>query len=408
MLTSRQRKTPVRIAALLLIPGAFLLFAALGSTPPVDRAADPPIKIGVLAPYVGVYAKPGKDMDNGFRLYLDEIKSQAAGREIQLIAEETEAKGDVGLTKARKLVERDQVHLLAGIIHSGVAYAIRSYVEANKIPLVITNAGAALLTAQDRSPYIFRVSFANGQQDLAGGWYAYAKAGIRRVIMIYPDYSAGEEKAQGFSKSFKAAGGQVVAEIRPPLGTPDFAPFLAQVSAKIGTADAVWAFFAGSDAVRFVRQYAEYGLKERLKLFVLGDTVDDSFLPAIGDAALGVANYLHYATTVETQENKKFVAAYRTKHNEDPSMFSEQGYVGARVIVEAIKAVEGKVENREKFLGALRQVQFEAPRGPFRFDKFQNVIEPVYIRKVEKIRGKLVNVVTDMIPEVDQSWTPKK
>ena len=408
MTRPRRRKTSLALLALLLIPGIFLLYAAFGSAPPAALAAGPPIKIGFLAPYVGVYAKPGKDMDNGFRLYLEEIKSQVAGREIQFIAEDSEAKGDVGLTKARKLIERDQVHLLSGIIHSGVAYAIRGYVETTKIPLVITNAGAARLTAEDRSPYILRVSFANGQQDLAGGWYAYAKAGIRRVIMMYPDYSAGEEKAQGFSKTFKAAGGQVVADIRPPLGTPDFAPFLAQVSAKIGTADAVWAFFAGSDAVRFVRQYAEFGLKERMKLFVLGDTVDDSFLPAIGDAALGIPNYLHYATTVESPENKKFVAAYRKKHNEDPSMFSEQGYVGARVIVEAIKSVEGKVENREKLLEALRQVRFEAPRGPFRFDKFQNVIEPVYIRKVEKIGGKLVNVVTDTIPEVDQSWTPKK
>ena len=403
----RRYKTSLVVLALLLIPGA-LLVAALGSGPPAARAAGPAIKIGFLAPYVGVYAKPGKDMDNGFRLYLDEIKFQAAGREIQLLAEETEAKADVGLTKARKLVERDQVHLLAGIIHSGVAYAVRGYVETNKIPLVITNAGAARLTAQDRSPYILRVSFANGQQDLAGGWYAHEKAGIRRAILMFPDYSAGEEKAQGFSKTFKAAGGQVVAEIRPPLGTPDFAPFLAQVSAKIGTADAVWAFFAGSDAVRFVRQYAEYGLKERVKLFVLGDTVDDSFLPAMGDAALGILNYLHYAITVETPENKKFVAAYRKKHNEDPSMFSEQGYVGARVIVEAIKAVEGNAEDREKLLAALRQVKFEAPRGPFRFDKLQNVIEPVYIRRVDKVGGKLVNVVTDMIPEVDQSWTPKK
>ncbi|MBI3015232.1 MAG: ABC transporter substrate-binding protein [Candidatus Tectomicrobia bacterium] len=407
MAGKRQGQVFFSVPAVLLFLGALVL-GAYGDRSWAAPATRSAIKIGFMAPYVGVYAKPGKDMDNGFKLYLEEIKSQAGGRKIQLITEDTEAKPEIGPIKARKLVERDKVNILAGIIHSGVAYSIRDYVEANKIPLVITNAGAARLTAQDRSSYIFRVSFVNGQQDLAGGWYAYEKAGIRRVIAMAPDYSAGHEKAQGFLKTFKAAGGQVVAEIYPPLATQDFAPFLAQVTSKAGSTDAVWAFFAGSDSIRFIKQYAEYGLKDKVKLFVLGDTVDDSFLPSIGDAALGIANYLHYATTLDTSENKKFVAAYRQKYNEDPSMFSEQGYVGARVIAEAIKAVKGNVENREQFLEALRQVQFEAPRGPFKFDKFQNVIEPVYIRKVEKIGGKLQNVVTDKISDVDQFWTPKK
>ena len=396
----------ITVLAALVFFGA-LLFGLDGGRSWAAPATGP-IKIGFMAPYVGVYAKPGKDMDNGFKLYLEEIKHQVAGRKIQVITEDTEAKPEIGPIKARKLVEKDKVNLLAGIIHSGVAYSIRDYVDANKIPLVLTNAGAARLTAQDRSPYIFRVSFVNGQQDLAGGWYAYEKAGIRKVIILAPDYSAGHEKADGFLKTFKAAGGQVVAEIYPPLSTQDYAPFLAQVTSKLGSVDAVWAFFAGSDSIRFIKQYEEYGLKDKVKLFVIGDTVDDSFLPSMGDAALGVVNYLHYATTLDTPENKKFVAAYRKKYNEDPSLFSEQGYVGARVIVDAIKAVKGNVEDKEKFLEALRQVKFEAPRGPFRFDKFQNVIETVYIRKADKIGGKVQNVVTDKIPDVDQFWTPKK
>ncbi|HWP58384.1 MAG TPA: ABC transporter substrate-binding protein [Candidatus Acidoferrales bacterium] len=371
-------------------------------------ATDAPIRIGFLTPYVGVYAKIGKDMDNGFKLYLEETGYQAGGRKIALQTEDSEAKPDVGLTKARKLVEKDQVQILAGIIHSGVAYSIRNYVDANRIPLIITNAGAERLTSADRSPYIFRVSFANGQTDRAGGWYAATKGKMRRMILMAPDYSAGHEKVAGFKKTFTAAGGKIVAEIYPPLGSQDLAPFLAQVISKAGEADGLWAFFAGSDAIRFINQSAEYGVKQKLKLFVLGDTVDDALLPSMGDAALGVISYLHYALTLETAENKKFVAAYRKRYSEDPSMFSEQGYVGARVISEAVKAVKGNFENKEQFLAALRRVQFEAPRGPFRFDEFQNVINPVYIRRTEKSGNRLQSVVIDKIPNVDQFWEPKK
>ena len=371
-------------------------------------ATESTVRIGFLTPFVGVYAKIGKDMDNGFKLYLEEVKHQASRSSIVLQTADSEAKPDVGLTKARKLVEKDQVHVLAGIIHSGVAYSIRDYITGNRIPLIITNAGAERLTSADRSPYIFRVSFSNGQQDRAGGWYAATKAKMRRMILLAPDYSAGHEKAAGFKKTFTAAGGQVVAEIYPPLGSQDFAPFLAQVIAKVSQTDGVWAFFAGSDSIRFINQFAEYGLKEKTKLFVLGDTVDDSVLPSMGDAAAGVMSYLHYALTLDTPENKKFVASYRKKYNEDPSMFSEQGYVGARAIVEALKAVKGDLERKDNFLQALRRVQFEAPRGAFKFDEFQNVINPVYIRKTEKTGGKLQSVVIDKIANVDQFWEPKR
>lgn len=400
----RKKHSKILIVALvglwLLGMGGYLSWAA--------SRAQAPVKIGFMAPYVGVYAKIGKDMVNGFKLYLEEIKYTARGRKIRLITEDTEAKPGIGLTKARKLVDKDQVNILAGVIHSGVAYSIRNYVEAKQIPFVITNAGAPRLTGKDKSPYIFRVSFANGQQDLVGGWYAHDKLAIHKVIVMAPDYSAGHDKANGFLKTFQAAGGKVIQEIYPPLGSADFAPFLAQVTSRANEVDAVWAFFAGGDSIRFIKQYAEYGLKGKLKLLVIGDTVDDSFLPSMGDAAVGVTNYLHYATSLNTSSNRKFVAAYRKRYKEEPSMFSEQGYVGARVIAEAMRQVKGRVEAKDNFLRALRQVKFEAPRGPFRFDELQNVIEPVYIRTVKKVGGKLENVVIDTIPNVDQFWRPNR
>lgn len=386
---------------------ACLVAGMLAASIPQAWSADN-IKIGFMAPYVGVYAKLGPDMENGFRLYLDEVGWKAGGRKIELIKSDTEGKPPLGPTKARELVEKDKVNLLAGIIHSGVAYSIRDYIAEKKMPLILTNAGAPKLTREKKSPYIFRVSFANEQQDLAGGWYAYNKLGMKKVAVIAPDYSAGHDKANGFMKYFTASGGKVVKQIYPPMGTQDFAPFLAEIRKIAKDIDGTWAFFAGSMSIRFIVQYDEYGLAKDAPLFVIGDTVDDASLPSMRKAALGIKNYLHYAVTLDTPENKKFVEAYRKKYKEDPSMFSEQGYVGARAIVEAINAINGKVEDTPKFLAAMKKVSFKAPRGPFKFDANQNVVENVYIRKVDKVDGKLLNVVIDMVPDVDQNWKPPK
>jgi branched-chain amino acid transport system substrate-binding protein len=374
--------------------------------PPQAMSAGP-IKIGFMAPYVGVYTKLGIDMDRGFKLYLDEVAWKAGGRKIEVIKSDTEGKPSLGPIKAKELVEKDKVNLLAGIVHSGVALSIRDYVTEKKMPLIITNAGAPALTAAKKSPYIFRVSFANGQQDLAGGWYIYNKAGFKKMMVLAPDYSAGHDKANGFMKYFKQSGGTVAKEIYPPLGTQDFAPYLAEVRKMAKDANGTWAFFAGSDSIRFVTQYAEFGLKKPLPLFTVGDTLDDAFFPSMGDAALGCRDYTHYCISINNPENKKFVPAYQKKYGEDPSMFSEQGYIGAKAIVEAINAIGGKVEDSQSFVAALRKVSFAAPRGPFKFDANQNVVENVYITKVEKVGDRILNVVKDVIPNVDQNWKPK-
>jgi branched-chain amino acid transport system substrate-binding protein len=390
------------------ITAALVLFSMLTVGVPCAAPAAEPIKIGFMAPYVGVFAKLGNDLKNGFKLYLDEVGYKVAGREIVLIDEDTEGKPEVGLVKARKLVEKDHAQILAGLIASPVAYAIRDYVIAKKTPLVICSAAATKLTQDQRSPYIFRVSMANGQEELVAGWYAFTKLGARRVIMMAPDYSAGYEKVDGFLKTFKPLGGEVVDGIYPPLGTTDFAPYLAKVAKYVGKADRVWAFFAGSDAIRFINQYEELGLKDQIKLWVDGGTVDEAILPSMKEAALGVDNYQHYAPSLDTPENRRFVKAYQQKYNETPAQLADQGYVGAAVIVKALEAVKGNVENQEAFLKALKAVKFEAPRGAFKFDDHQNVIFNVYIRRVVYENGKYFNRVIDTIPEVSQYWTPPK
>ena len=370
--------------------------------------AKEPVKIGFLGPFVGPLTQLGVDQERGFRLYMDEIGYKAGGREITVVKEDTEGKPENGPTKARKLLDNDKVDIIAGIVHSGVAISIRDLVTERKIPTVITNAGAFDLTGKLKSPYIFRVSFANGQQDLAGGWYAYNKLGMKRMILVAPDYTAGHEKADGFMKTYKASGGTVVEEIYPPLTANDFGPYLTKILGKAKDIDGVWIFFPGSGAIRIITQYQEYGLKDTVPLFVLGDTVDDTVLPAMKDAALGIMNYLHYADAVKTPENQKFVKAYLAKYKEYPGMFSEQGYVGAKAIGMALEAVKGDIENRAAFAAALEKVKFNAPRGPFYFDENHNVVFPIHIRKVVKEGGRYLHEVLDTIPDVDQNWTPAK
>jgi branched-chain amino acid transport system substrate-binding protein len=394
-----------RLLTLTLTAMALVLFASGASAFAKDAA---PVKIGFMAPYVGVLAKAGKDMERGFRMALEEANYTIGGRKIVLITQDDEGKPELGPTKARKLIDDDKVDMVAGIVHSGVALSIRDLVVERKVPMITTNAGAIELTGKLKSPYIFRAAVANGQQDLVGGWYACKKLGFKRMILLAADYNPGREKAEAFSKTYVAAGGQVVEEIFAPANTIDFGPYLSKIAAKAKSADAIWSFFPGSPAIRLVTQYQEYGLKDSLPLFVIGDTVDEAFLPSMKDAALGIKSYLQYSDMIKSADNENFVKAFFDKHKEYPSIFAEQGYVGAKAIVLALKAVKGNMENKEPFMAALRKVTFAAPHGRFAFDANQSGIVPIYIREVRKVEGRYANVVLDMIPDVDQNWTPDR
>ena len=361
-----------------------------------------PVKLGLLVPYTGVFASNGYDLTNGFELYMEEVGWQAGGREIQLIKEDSEMNAQVALQKTRRLVEGEEIDIMTGVVSSTVAYALRDYIVGNQVPFIIANAGAAGLTGEKGSRYIFRVSFANGQYEYPMGDYAYNKLMLRKVVVMAPDYAAGLEKAKGFMDSFKENGGEIIQEIYPKLGTTDYAPYLAQVDKE---ADAVWVHFSGTDSIKFVNQYADYGLKDKLPLLSSGDLVDESSLPQQGDAAIGIISSHHYSAALDNPQNKEFVANYKDKYDEEPCQFSYQGYLAAKVIVDALEALNGDVNDTEKLLLAIKSVQFNAPGGPFTFhSKTQNVIFNTYIQKTEKIAGKLVNTVIDTIPDADNRW----
>lgn len=356
------------------------------------------VKVGLLVPYTGVFASNGYDITRGMELGLDEAGWQAGGRKIELIKEDSEMNGQVGLQKTRRLIEGEKIDILTGVVSSTVAYAIRDYVVAKKIPFIITNAGATGLTREQGSKYIFRVSFCNGQYEYPMGLYAYKTLNLRRIVVMAPDYAAGHEKAVGFMDGFRAAGGEIVQEIYPELGTSDFGPYFTQIK----PADAVFVHFSGNDSIRFVNQWTEFGMKNRFPLLSTGDLVDEWSMGYMGESPVGILSCLHYSAALDTPLNREFVANYRAKYKGDPNMFAEQGYVTARLIIEALNQTKGDTTDQEKFLAAIRTAKFEAPRGPFRFDPVtQNVIFNTYIRRTEMGReGKMVNTVIHTIPDV--------
>ena len=373
------------------------------------QAQREPIKIALLNAITGPLAVNGTEINEGIRLYWeDEMGGQVAGRPVRLIVEDTEGKADVGLTKVRKLVESDRVHVILGPVSSAVAVAMRDYVHERTIPTIITQATANNLTAERASPSVFRSAMSSYQQEAAGGWYTAAKLGYKKIAVIGLDYVAGQEQTDGFIKTFMESGGQSVEKIMMPLGATDVAPYITRIQGKAQDLDAVVAVLWGPGAPQFLKAWSDYGIKGKLPLLSLGETVNETYLKTVGDAATGVVSWLSYSPVLDTAANKSFVQAFNKKFRKDPVYNNHLGYIAAKAAGEAMKAVGGNVEDQTKFLDALRRVRFEAPGGSFRFDEKQNAIIPTYIRRVEKVGGKLQNSVVDVVQDVDQFWKPPK
>jgi len=390
-------------AGIALLLSSVLALATISS----GQAPRPPIKVGLLLPYTGVIAINGQETSKGVEFYFTKIGNKAGGREIVLIKEDDEAKPDVGLTKARKLVERDRVDVLIGPVHSGVALAIRDYVHGQGIPLIVPVAFTRDLTAPARaSPWLFRVVETSDQGNFPMGIWVFKKTPHRKIVVMASDFAAGRHSAEAFIAGFKGAGGEIVKEIYAPLNTPDFAPYMAQVSGL--TADAVYAWFAGTDSIRFVKAYREYGLGDRLPLLGYNTLTDDVLLPTLGDAALDIITAGHYSATLDTPENRAFVREYESRAGALPTRYVELGYVSGQLVGSAIEALKGEVGDRAALRDAIRgaATTIQPPRGPIRFDRFQQVITDVYVMKVERQGNRLVNAIVDRIPNTSQeeSW----
>ncbi|HEX3176557.1 MAG TPA: ABC transporter substrate-binding protein [Methylomirabilota bacterium] len=364
-----------------------------------------PIKIGMLVPQTGPLAANGKDMVNALELFLDEQKYRLAGREIKLIVEDDAGQPATGLTKARGLIEGQNVQLITGPLSAAVGYAVAPYIDGKKIPAIFPIVAADDLTQRKRSNYIVRTGWAGSQPSHPFGKWVYDTLKYRKVAIISYDFAFGWEVVGGFQRTFEEAGGQVVQKLWPPLNTPDFAPYIAQLRRDV---DAVFAQFSGADALRFSKQFAEAGLRERVPLIGGGTFTDEHVLRVMGDEVLGVITPLHYSAALATPANKKFAAAYEARYHQVPSYYSEGTYVAGVALKAALEATGGDIENVDKFLGALRRVDLsDAPRGPMRFDDFGNPVQNIYVRKVERVGGRLQNTIIHTFPNVSQFWTYK-
>ena len=366
-------------------------------------AERPPIRVGFLLPYTGTMPLQAKGLNDGMELYFDEIGRKAGGRAIQIFKEDDENNPTVGLTKVRRLVEEHKVNFILGPVHSGVALAMRDYVCKQKLIHINPNAFTRELTSPEKAcENTFRTVETTDQSNYSMGKWIYKNTPCRNMVIIASDFAAGHHSVEAFKAAFEEAGGKVVKEVYPKLGTMDFAPFLTTIDVK--GADGTYAWFAGTDAVRFGQQYEEFGLKKRLPLFGHNVLTDDPYLASIGDAALGIITTGHYAYTLDTPRNRAFVKAYSAKYGEPPSRYSELGYSAANLVGAVAEALKGEIEDIPRVAKELKRIsnQIEAPSGPLTFDKYNQRITNIYVFKVEKRDGKLVNIVIANMGRVAQ------
>jgi branched-chain amino acid transport system substrate-binding protein len=382
---------------------ALILTALVGTR--CAEAQKGPLRVGLLLPVTGVQAANGKDMVNGFQLFLDEQGGKLAGREVKLIIEDDESKPATGLTKLRGLVEGQGIHVLLGPLSAAVGYALRDYIESKKFPAIYPIVSGEDITQRKRTPYITRTGWSSAQPSHPFGKWAFDNLKYRRIAMIGFDFAFGWEVAGGFQRTFEEAGGQVVQKLWSPLATSDFGPYIAQLKRDV---DAVYAVFSGADALRFAKQYEDTGLKARIPLIGGGTFTDEHVLRTMGDEVLGVVTALHYSAALTIPANRKFTQAYEKKFKQGPSYYSEGTYVGGLQLRRALEAIGGDAENAERLAGALRKAELaDTPRGPIRFDEYGNPIQNIYVRKVERVGGRLQNSVIHTFENVSQFWTYK-
>jgi branched-chain amino acid transport system substrate-binding protein len=356
------------------------------------------VKIGTILPFSGVYASLGKDLSDGMKLYFDSINWEVDGTKIEMIEEDTEADPQAALRKTRKLIDQDNVDILTGAVSTAVAYAIRDDVDSKKIPYLASHAGGNDLTRVQRSDYIWRSSFSSWQIGHSMGQWAFENVGDKMYIAA-ADYAFGKEVSAAFKEAYTAAGGEIVGEVYPPLGNNDYASYLSSIRGV--EADGVYAFFAGSDAVRFVQQYNQYGLKDKMKLIGSGWLVSEDLRESIGDDAEEIFASTFWDYSLTTNENKSFVTAYEEAYDKRPTIESLEGYDAAKIIAEAIASLGGDVSDPSKIVEAISNVEFTSPRGSFKFDKdTHHVIQNMYITETKKVDGKTENNVIHTIETV--------
>jgi branched-chain amino acid transport system substrate-binding protein len=370
MTTSR-----LRYVAFLLAGSACALW-----TVPSSSAGAEELRIGFLAPTTGIFAQVGKDMVDGFQMYVDEVKGNLGGAQVKVIVEDEQGKPDTAVTKAKKLILQDKVHMLVGGLLASTGYALAPVSTSEKTLYISPVAAADDLTQRDlpKYPYFIRTGWTSSQPSHPFGQWA-CEQGYKKIVAIGADYAFGYEVVGGFQRAFEACGGQIIQKIWPPLGTKDFGPYIPTIRQD---ADAIFSLMVGPMSLQFPKQLAAMGNK---KPVIGGGTSYDEFvLPAMGDEVIGHVSALQYSAAIDTPKNAAFVKAYRAKFGKVPSYYSESNYTTAYMIQEVMKKNGGKFPGAEPFIKQLASMKFDTIRGPVSIDEMRNPVQNIYIKKVEK------------------------
>jgi len=352
-----------------------------------------PLKVGLMLPYSGTYAKLGENITFAIELLLAEKGGKLGGREVQFVKVDDESKPELAPQNADRLVKRDQVDVLIGTVHSGVQMGIHKVVSESGTLTIVPNAGNVAVTRELCAKNVFRSSFTNWQPAYGMG-VAAAKKGYKKSVWVTWDYAAGAESGQGFKEAFEKGGGQMLPNLTLPFPQTNFQPLLAQIPG-LGV-DVVGSFFAGGGAVQFVKEYAAAGIKVPL---VGSGFLTEGVLGAQGAAAEGIETALHYGDGLDNPKNAAFRKAFKDKAGRDADVYAVQGYDAAQLLAVGLEAVKGNIEDEANLYKALRAAKIESPRGPISMSASQNVTQHIYLRKAQGGENKVVGIAVENLAD---------
>jgi branched-chain amino acid transport system substrate-binding protein len=382
-MTTWFRVTWFHVIWLRLVAAALALTVFTGSL-----CAQEAVKVGLILPLTGPFAPTGRQIEGGVRLYMQQHGDRVAGKKIELIVRDDGNVADATKRIAQELVVNEKVSVLAGFGLTPLALATAPISAEAKVPQIIMGAATAIIP--DRSPYIVRTSMVTSQITVGIADWA-PKSGLKRVITLVSDYAPGIDIEKAFSERFKAAGGEIIEQLRVPLANPDFAPFLQR--AADAKPDGLFVFVPAGVGSIFMKQFVERGLdKSGIKLIGTGDMTDDDILNNIGDVALGLITSHHYSAAHPSAMNKKFVADFQKANNKRPNFMGVSGYDGMALLYKALEKTKGDA-NGDALVAAMKGMAWESPRGPISIDPAtRDIVQNIYVRKVEKKDGELYNV----------------
>jgi branched-chain amino acid transport system substrate-binding protein len=368
-------------------------------------SSNEPIRVGFLTIKSGALAAGGIQMEDGLKLFLKEHNNMIAGRKVLLFTADTGGQPAITKTKIQELVEKDKVNVVIGPLAAFEALAVDDYIRKAEIPTISPSAGAEDLTQRKPNPWFVRAVGSSAQPNHPFGEYVAKELKYKRIAVLADDFAFGHENVSGFQRTFEENGGKIVQKLWSPLNTADYGAYISQIKTNV---DAIYIAYAGSNGVKFLRQYKEYGMQGKIPVLGNMTAVDEGILGAMGEEAIGVISPGWYAQTINNPMNTKFNQGMLTEFKQAPGYYSVGAYGAMLMLEQALKDNKANIEDKKSFMSALRNVQVaNDPRGKITLDALGNPIMDIYIRKVERINGKLTNSIIKTYPGVTQFWKYK-